>query len=145
MIDLYLIHWPGKDKFKDTWKAMERLYEEGSIRAIGVSNFHVHHLEELLKDSRVVPAVNQVELHPRLSQRQLREYCSSHGIQIEAWSPLMKGRLSDNETLLEIAGKYGKSPAQVILRWNLQSGIVTIRNPLPLRAFGKTRTFSILS
>lgn len=126
VIDLYLIHWPGKDKFKDTWKAMESLYEEGSIRAIGVSNFHVHHLEELLKDSRVVPAVNQVELHPRLSQRQLREYCRSHGIQIEAWSPLMKGRLSDNETLLEIAGKYGKSPAQVILRWNLQSGIVTI-------------------
>ncbi|GIO30284.1 glyoxal reductase [Paenibacillus albilobatus] len=126
VVDLYLIHWPGKDKFKDTWKAMERLYEEGAVRAIGVSNFHVHHLEELLKDSRVVPAVNQVELHPRLSQRPLRDFCSAHGIQIEAWSPLMKGRLGDNETLLEIARKYGKTPAQVILRWNLQSRIVTI-------------------
>ncbi|MGN7355739.1 aldo/keto reductase [Paenibacillus sp. SAF-054] len=126
VIDLYLIHWPGKDKFKDTWKAMERLYDEGSIRAIGVSNFHVHHLKELMKDSNVMPAVDQVELHPGLIQQELQDFCGAQGIQIEAWSPLMKGKLSDNTTLLGIAQKYGKTPAQIILRWDIQNKIVTI-------------------
>ncbi|GIO62598.1 aldo/keto reductase [Paenibacillus cineris] len=126
VIDLYLIHWPGKDKFKDTWKAMERLYEEGQIRAIGVSNFHVHHLKDLLQDSRTVPAVNQVELHPRLIQQDLQDFCGAQGIQLEAWSPLMQGKLTDDSTLAGIAQKYGKTPAQVILRWNLQNKIVTI-------------------
>ncbi|WP_019911860.1 aldo/keto reductase [Paenibacillus sp. HW567] len=126
IIDLYLIHWPGVDKYKDTWRALERLYAEGRTRAIGVSNFQIHHLEELLKDSEIVPAVNQVELHPRFIQRELHEYCASRGIQIEAWAPLMKGRLQDNERLQGIAAKYGKTVSQVVLRWGLQNEIVII-------------------
>lgn len=125
-IDLYLIHWPGKDKYKETWRALERLHSEGRVRAIGVSNFQIHHLEELLKDSSTVPAVNQVELHPRFIQKELHEYCAQHNIQIEAWAPLMKGRLQENELLIEIAQKYGKTVAQVILRWGLQNEIVII-------------------
>ncbi|AIQ52004.1 aldo/keto reductase [Paenibacillus sp. FSL R7-0331] len=126
MIDLYLIHWPGKDKYKDTWRALERLYEEGRVRAIGVSNFQIHHLEELRKDSGIVPAVNQVELHPRFIQKELHDYCTQHQIQIEAWAPLMKGRLQDNGLLQGIAGKHGKTVSQVILRWGLQNRIVII-------------------
>lgn len=125
-VDLYLIHWPGVDKFKDTWRALERLYSEGSVRSIGVSNFQIHHLEELLKDSGTVPVLNQVELHPRLVQKELREYCAAKNIKVEAWAPLMKGRLQDNELLQGIAAKYGKTVAQVILRWELQSDIIII-------------------
>ncbi|ASR49022.1 aldo/keto reductase [Paenibacillus kribbensis] len=126
IIDLYLIHWPGKDKYKETWKAFERLYEEGSVRAIGVSNFQVHHLENLLKDSNVVPVINQVELHPRLTQQELHQYCREHQIQLESWSPLMKGKLTEQADIVEIAAKYGKTSSQVILRWHLDRGIVTI-------------------
>lgn len=126
MIDLYLIHWPGVDKYKDTWRALERLKEEGRVRAIGVSNFQIHHLQELLKDSSSVPAVNQVELHPRFIQKELHDFCTAHQIQIEAWAPLMKGRLQDNELLQGIAAQYGKSVSQVILRWELQNQIVII-------------------
>lgn len=126
IIDLYLIHWPGKDKYKDTWRALERLYDEGSIRAIGVSNFHVHHLKELANASNTVPAVNQVEFHPRLIQQELQDYCGEQGIQLEAWSPLMQGKLTEDTTLLGIAQKYGKSPAQIILRWDIQNEVVTI-------------------
>jgi diketogulonate reductase-like aldo/keto reductase len=125
-LDLYLIHWPGKDKYKKTWKALEKLYKDGRVRAIGVSNFHVHHLEDLLADAEIKPMVNQVELHPLLTQVELREYCKKQGIQIEAWSPLAQGQLLDNEVLKEIAAKHGKSTAQVILRWDLQNEIVTI-------------------
>ncbi|GHO88460.1 aldo/keto reductase [Dictyobacter formicarum] len=125
VIDLYLIHWPVKGKYKDTWKAMERLYRDGSVRAIGVSNFHVHHLNDLLQNSEVVPAVNQIELHPLLSQTELRSFCQQKGIQVEAWSPLIRGR-QDISLLKELADKYHKSPAQIILRWDLQHGIVTI-------------------
>lgn len=125
VIDLYLIHWPVKGKYKDTWKAMERLYRDGSVRAIGVSNFHVHHLNDLLQNSEVVPAVNQIELHPLLSQTELRSFCQQKGIQVEAWSPLIRGR-HDIPLLTELADKYHKSPAQIILRWDLQHGIVTI-------------------
>lgn len=126
VIDLYLIHWPGQDKYKDTWRALERLYAEGRVRAIGVSNFQIHHLQELMKDSEIVPVVNQVELHPRFIQQELHAFCREHGIQIEAWAPLMKGRLQDNELLQGIAEKHGKSISQVILRWGLQNGIVII-------------------
>lgn len=126
VIDLYLIHWPGRDKYKDTWRALERLVEEGRVRAIGVSNFQIHHLEELRKESGVVPAVNQVELHPRFIQKELHDYCIQHGIQIEAWAPLMKGRLQDNELLQRIAQAHGKTVSQVILRWGLQNRIVII-------------------
>ncbi|MBG9767527.1 glyoxal/methylglyoxal reductase [Bacillus vallismortis] len=125
-LDLYLIHWPGKDKYKDTWRALEKLYKDGKIRAIGVSNFQVHHLEELLKDAEIKPMVNQVEFHPRLTQKELRDYCKHQGIQLEAWSPLMQGQLLDNEVLAEIAEKHNKSVAQVILRWDLQHEVVTI-------------------
>ncbi|MDP4099439.1 aldo/keto reductase [Paenibacillus sp. P96] len=125
-LDLYLIHWPGKDKYKETWKALEKLYKDGKVRAIGVSNFQIHHLEDLLADAEIKPMVNQVELHPLLTQVELREYCKKQGIQIEAWSPLAQGQLLDNEVLKEIADKHGKSTAQVILRWDLQNGIVTI-------------------
>ncbi|WP_315370827.1 aldo/keto reductase [Paenibacillus xylanexedens] len=125
-LDLYLIHWPVKGKYKDTWRALEKLHKEGRIRAIGVSNFQIHHLEDLMIDATIKPAVNQVELHPLLIQSELREYCNKHQIQIEAWSPLGQGHLMDHPLLKDIAAKYSKSPAQVILRWDLQNGIVTI-------------------
>ena len=125
-LDLYLIHWPGKNKFKDTWKALEKLYKDGRVRAIGVSNFKVHHLEELLKDAEIKPMVNQVEYHPHLTQKDLLAFCQKEGIQLEAWSPLKQGKLLNDPNLSDIARKYGKSVAQVILRWDLQSKVVTI-------------------
>ncbi|MFT9846516.1 aldo/keto reductase [Aneurinibacillus sp. REN35] len=125
-LDLYLIHWPVKEKYKDTWRALETLYENGAIRAIGVCNFHVHHLEDLLSDARIVPMVNQVEFHPRLTQKDLLHFCKDKGIQLEAWSPLMRGRLLDDPVLTEIGRNYNKTAAQVILRWDLQHGVVTI-------------------
>ncbi|MBM7567203.1 aldo/keto reductase [Paenibacillus sacheonensis] len=125
-LDLYLVHWPVKGKFKETWLALETLYKEGRVKAIGVSNFHIHHLEELMQEATIKPMVNQVELHPRLSQKELLRFTQEQGIQLEAWSPLMQGELLDNETLREIGAKYGKSVAQVILRWDIQNGIVTI-------------------
>jgi len=125
-IDLYLIHWPVEGKYKETWKALEKLYKDGRVRAIGVSNFHVHHLQDLLEDAEIKPMVNQVEYHPRLSQNELRSFCKAQGIQLEAWSPLMQGELLDNEVLEEIAKKHNKSVAQVILRWDLQTEVVTI-------------------
>ncbi|MDF9839900.1 MULTISPECIES: aldo/keto reductase [unclassified Paenibacillus] len=125
-LDLYLIHWPVKNKYKEAWRALETLYKAGRVKAIGVSNFQIHHLEDLLKDAEIRPAVNQVELHPYLSQQALRSYCREQGIQIEAWSPLMQGGLLDQPELQSIAARTGKSVAQVILRWDLQHGIVTI-------------------
>lgn len=127
-LDLYLIHWPvpAKGKYKETWKALEYLYKAGKIRAIGVSNFQVSHLEDLIADCEVVPMVNQVEYHPRLTQIELHEFCKNNKIQLEAWSPLMQGELLEEPTLAEIGQKYGKSVAQVILRWDLQNEVVTI-------------------
>jgi diketogulonate reductase-like aldo/keto reductase len=125
-LDLYLIHWPVEGKFKDAWRALETLYKEGRVRAIGVSNFHIHHLEELLKDAEIKPMVNQVEYHPRLTQQELHKFCKSHGIQLEAWSPLMQGELLEEPLLVEIASKLEKTTAQVILRWDLQNAVVTI-------------------
>jgi diketogulonate reductase-like aldo/keto reductase len=125
-VDLYLIHWPVKDKFIDTWKALEKLYRDGLVRAIGVSNFQIHHIEELKKHSDILPMVNQVEFHPLLTQKELLQYCKQEGIQLEAWSPLMRGNHLDHPTLAALAEKYGKTPAQIILRWDLQHGVVTI-------------------
>lgn len=125
-LDLYLIHWPVEGKYKEAWKALETLYKEGKVRAIGVSNFQVHHLEDLMKEAEIKPMINQVELHPRLTQEEVRAFCAKHHIQVEAWSPLMQGQLLDNEELKQIANKYQKSIAQVIIRWDLQTGIVTI-------------------
>ncbi|MEK5059593.1 glyoxal reductase [Paenibacillus sp. FSL H7-0326] len=125
-LDLYLIHWPVAGKYKDTWKALEKLYVDGKVRAIGVCNFHIHHLEDLLADATVVPAVNQVEFHPQLSQEPLRAFCKAQGILFEGWSPLGNGKLLDNTTIQVIADKYNKSVAQVILRWHIQQGAITI-------------------
>jgi len=124
-IDLYLVHWPVKEKYKATWKALEKLYHDGFVRAIGVSNFHVHHLEDLMADCEVKPMVNQVEFHPLLTQSDLRQYCHGQGIQLEAWRPLMNGNL-DHQALVELGEKYEKTPAQIVLRWDLQNGVVTI-------------------
>ncbi|SDJ97024.1 aldo/keto reductase [Sediminibacillus albus] len=127
-LDLYLIHWPvpSQGKFIETWKAMEKLYKEGKVRAIGVSNFKEHHIDVLLDDAEITPMINQVEFHPHFAQKELRAYCKKHSIQVEAWSPLKQGELLDDPTLTKIGDKYGKSPAQVIIRWDLQSGVVTI-------------------
>ncbi|MEK4240178.1 aldo/keto reductase [Paenibacillus sp. FSL H7-0714] len=125
-LDLYLIHWPVKGKYKETWRALETLYKEGRVKAIGVSNFQIHHLEDVMKDAEIKPMVNQVELHPYLSQQALLSFCQEQGIQLEAWSPLMQGQLLDQPVLKQIAAKYSKSVAQVIIRWDLQRGIITI-------------------
>jgi len=125
-LDLYLIHWPKGRKSVKTWKAMEELYKKGRIKAIGVSNFLVHHLEDFLPECKVVPAVNQVEFHPTLIQPDLLEFCRNKGIQLEAWSPIMKGKVNDLPVLQALAAKYGKTPVQVTLRWEIQKGVVTI-------------------
>lgn len=124
-LDLYLIHWPVKGKYVETWRALEKLYRDGYVRAIGVSNFHTHHLEDLRQNSEIIPAVNQVEFHPLLTQKELLGYCQESGIQMEAWSPLMQGNL-DHPLLVELGQKYGKSPAQIIIRWDLEKKVVTI-------------------
>jgi diketogulonate reductase-like aldo/keto reductase len=125
-LDLYLIHWPVAGRYKEAWRALETLYKEGRVKAIGVSNFQIHHLEDLMKDAEIKPMVNQVEYHPRLTQKELQAFCKQQDIQLEAWSPLMQGQLLDNADLQEIADKYNKSVAQVILRWDLQNGVITI-------------------
>jgi len=125
-LDLYLVHWPVKGKYIETWRALEKLYREGRVRAIGVSNFKKHHLEDLLMHSEEKPVVNQVELHPLLSQEDLREFCQRHNIKVEAWSPLARGRFLDEPALKKIADSHNKSSAQVILRWHLQNQIIAI-------------------
>ncbi len=125
-LDLYLIHWPVKGKYKDSWKALEQLYREKRVRAIGVSNFLQHHLEDLLATAEVVPMVNQMEFHPYLVQQPLLEFCQSHKIKYEAWSPLMQGNIFELPVLQELAQKYDKTVAQIVLRWDLQKGVVTI-------------------
>ncbi|OQO94645.1 oxidoreductase [Saccharomonospora piscinae] len=128
-VDLYLIHWPvpAKDRYVDTWKALEKLHADGRAKAIGVSNFHIPHLRRLLADTGVVPAVNQIELHPNLPQADLRAFHAEHGIATEAWSPLGQGKgLLDDPTLGSLAEKYGRTPAQIVLRWHLELGNITI-------------------
>jgi diketogulonate reductase-like aldo/keto reductase len=125
-IDLFLIHWPVKDRYIDTWRALEQIYTDGRVRAIGVSNFMRHHLEDLLAQCRIKPMVNQMEFHPRLIQQDLIDYCRSNDIQYEAWSPLMQGKIFEISELKSIAAKYKKDTAQLVLRWSLQKGVVTI-------------------
>jgi 2,5-diketo-D-gluconate reductase A len=127
-LDLYLIHWPqpARDRYVDTWRALEKLYADGRVRAIGVSNFHPDHLQRLFDEFDVVPAVNQVELHPALQQVELRGFDAAHGIATEAWSPLARGQLLDDPVLVGIAEQHGVTPAQVVLRWHLQLGNVVI-------------------
>jgi 2,5-diketo-D-gluconate reductase A len=124
-VDLYLIHWPRPrdDRYVDTWRGLEKAAAEGKTRSIGVSNFTVAHLERLAAETETVPAVNQIELHPRFTRPDLRSYHAQHGIATEAWSPIGQGQgLLDDPTLAELAKKYGKTPAQVVLRWHVQLG-----------------------
>ena len=125
-LDLYLIHWPVAGKYKDTWRALERLYQEKRVRSIGVSNFLQHHLEDLMQSSSVVPMVNQMEFHPYLVQQDLLNFCKSNKIQYEAWSPMMQGKIFGLDIFKDLAAKYGKSIAQIVLRWDLQKGVITI-------------------
>jgi 2,5-diketo-D-gluconate reductase A len=127
-VDLYLIHWPAprRDRYVDTWRALVRLREEGRARSIGVSNFTVAHLRRLFDETGVVPAVNQIELHPRFQQAELRAFHAEHGIATESWSPLAQGKLVGDPTIETIARKHGKTTAQVIIRWHLDLGLVVI-------------------
>ncbi|MGC1955759.1 MAG: aldo/keto reductase [Gammaproteobacteria bacterium] len=125
-LDLYLIHWPVKDTTRDTWRALEKLYRDGRVRAIGVSNFQAHHLRALMEDTEIVPMVNQVEFHPYLCQLSLREFCARHAIQVQGWGTLLQGKIFDVPEVISLAGKYGKTPAQVVLRWTVQHGVLAI-------------------
>ncbi|MDF2651659.1 MAG: glyoxal reductase [Paenibacillus sp.] len=125
-LDLYLIHWPVENKYLESWRALEFLYQEGRVGAIGVSNFNIHHLENLLKQATVKPAINQVERHPRLVQNELKSFLDKNGIQAVAWAPLMQGEILHEPVIQAIADRTEKSVAQIVLRWQLQSGWATI-------------------
>jgi len=125
-LDLYLIHWPQNELTLDTWKAMEELYQKGQVRAIGVSNFLVKHLKSLMSMATIKPMVDQFEFHPELIQPELLEFCKANQIQPEAWRPIMKGRVNDLPVLQQLSEKYQKSPVQIVLRWDIQKGVVTI-------------------
>lgn len=148
-IDLFLVHWPMTriDKYVESWRALERLQEEGLAKSIGVANFQVHHLERLLAETRVVPAINQIELHPGLQQAELKAFNTSHSIATMAWSPLAGNpfanrKLTDNPLLLKIGAKYGKSAAQVIIRWHIEQGNVVIPKTVnPERMIENTQVF----
>ena len=151
-LDLYLIHWPASpNQFENwdelnlgTWKAMTELYQAGRVKAIGVSNFLPHHLESLLK-TEVKPMVNQIEFHPGLMQSEVVEFCRSHGMLIEAYSPLGTGRMLTNETLMGIAAKYGKSVAHVCIRWVLQNGVLPLPKSItPSRIQDNTNVFDFV-
>jgi 2,5-diketo-D-gluconate reductase A len=123
-LDLFLVHWPlpGVGDYVETWKAMEKMYESGRVRAIGVSNFQPTHLRRIAGETSVTPAVNQVEIHPYLTNEEVRAYDAEHGIATEAWSPIAKGNVLDDPTVVRIAESNGKTPAQVTLRWHVQRG-----------------------
>ncbi len=143
-VDLYLIHWPvpSQDRYVETWKAFEKIASDGRARAIGVSNFPQRHLQRLLDETGTVPAVNQVELHPDLAQSELRAFHAEHGIATEAWSPLAQGGLLAAESLVALGEKYGKTPAQIILRWHLQIGNIVIpKSVTPERIRGNIDVF----
>jgi methylglyoxal/glyoxal reductase len=125
-VDLYLLHWPVPGKFVECWKKMEAIYKQGKARAIGISNFLVHHVEQVLAVAEVIPAVNQVEWHPLARQQKLVDFCHGKGIAFEAWAPLMRGRVSEFPEIVKIAHKHHKTPAQVALRWGLQHQVVMI-------------------
>ena len=128
-VDLYLIHWPlpMEGQFTQAWKALEKLYNDKRVRAIGVSNFKPHHLDELLKDAETVPSVNQIELHPMLQQKETRVHCDKHGIIVESYSPLMRGgEALEHPVIARLASQYVKTPAQIVLRWHIQNGFIVI-------------------
>jgi diketogulonate reductase-like aldo/keto reductase len=125
-VDLYLVHWPVEGLRHETWRAMEKILADGKARAIGVSNYMTRHLDELLARAKTPPAVDQVEFNPFLHQRGLLEHCRKHGIQLEAYGPLARGHRLDDETLVRVARKHGKTPAQVLVRWCIEHEVVTI-------------------
>ena len=145
-VDLCLIHWPVPGCYLNTWKILEEIYASGRARSIGVSNFQIHHLEELFKVSDIVPAVNQIECHPLCYPKQLIEYCQDKGIQVQAYAPLARGAYLDNDVMCVIATKYGRTPAQIGLRWAIQKGIAVIpksANPDRIVSNGKIFDFEI--
>ena len=123
-LDLFLVHWPlpGVGDYVETWKAMEKIYESGRVKAIGVSNFQPHHLRRIHGETSVTPAVNQIEVHPYFTNDEVRAFNSEHGIATEAWSPIAQGNVLQDETVTRIAGNLGRTPAQVTLRWHIQRG-----------------------
>lgn len=127
-LDLYLIHWPAPKRgtYVDSWKAFKKLRDDGRVKSIGVSNFTQDHLQRLFDETGTVPVLNQIELHPQFQQRALRDFHDKHGIATESWSPLGQGKLLQNDTILDIAKKHAKTPAQIIIRWHLESGLVVI-------------------
>lgn len=124
-VDMYLLHWPLND-VAGSWKVLEELYEEGRVKAIGVCNFQKHHMETLLETAKIKPMVNQIESHPLFTQDELVRYCQEQGITVEVWGPLGQGNDLTNETIINLAEKYGKTPAQIILRWHMQRGVIAI-------------------
>lgn len=124
-LDLYLIHWPNKLN-SETWKAFEELYDKGKVKAIGVCNFKQEHLEELKKSAKIMPMINQIEIHPYRAQKEMVEYCKDNNIQVVAWGPIMRGKIFSDPLMVSLAEKYNKSVAQVALRWHLQNGIIPI-------------------
>ncbi len=137
-VDLFLIHWPLPTRYDgdyvSTWQTLEEFYRDGRARSIGVSNFQPHHLRRLHGETEVVPAVNQIEVHPYLTQPEVREFCAAHQIAVEAWSPIAQGNVLEDPTVRALAEKYGKSPAQVVLRWHIERGdIVFPKSVTPAR------------
>lgn len=125
-VDLYLIHWPVPGKYLETWRALEHLYEEGKVKAIGMSNGMEHHLKEIINAGKYKPMVLQNEFHPRLVQQPILDFCKENSIQYESWSPFMRGQIFENEALKSVATKYKRTLAQIVIRWNLQKGVATI-------------------
>ena len=137
-VDLFLIHWPLPTRydgdFISTWRTLEEFYRDGRARSIGVSNFHPHHLRRIHQECEITPAVDQIEIHPYFTQDDVREFCAEHQIAIEAWSPIAQGKVLDDPTITEIAARYGKTPAQVVLRWQIERGdIVFPKSVTPAR------------
>jgi diketogulonate reductase-like aldo/keto reductase len=147
-VDLYLIHWPlpMHGKFQEVWRDLEKMYADKRVRAIGVSNFKPAHLEELLHTANTVPAVNQIELHPHFQQRETREFCKKYGIEVEAYSPLKRGgNVLDEPTITSLAEAHGKTPAQVVLRWHVQEGLIVIpKSVTPERIAGNVNIFDFV-
>lgn len=141
-VDLILIHWPVKGFYVDSWKTLIEINKTGRAKSIGVSNFMIHHLEDLANHSEIRPIVNQIEFHPWLVQPKLLEYCNNHEIQVVAWSPLMQGKVTEVKTITDLAKKYNKTPAQVVLRWNLQHGVIPIpKSAKPHRILENSQIF----
>ena len=145
-LDLYLIHWPGDNGYQESWRALEDLYQAGKIKAIGVSNFMANHLADLLSTAKVVPVIDQIELHPLMTQEAMRQVAADHDIKLQAWSPLAQGKLFTNPVMQDLAAKYHKSIAQLILKWDVQRDVLVITkstNPDRIKANAEVFDFTI--